>query len=159
MYNRGLKFFLMFIISMLTFGCFIAFADGAKNVCDVLSSIGFNEKTDSPYGEIHHRGVGRDMSLDVLMMIDRLKDVTVDQDLPMQPADYTIYRDNKSSTDYVIHLSNSTSFSSDWISISVDNTGNGFVQYMGQKRAFFKSVDFYKFCATVFNKSKLLSIV
>jgi hypothetical protein len=142
MYNRGLKIFLTLILCLISSGYFLAFADGGKSVHDVLSGKGFNEKG-SYFCSIKNGSTIKNTNQDVPILLDRLKKVAVTEGVP-EPSDYTIW------------LASGSSFLSQVIFISVAKTGNGYVEYMNRKIAFFKSVDLYEFCVAAFNKSKIL---
>lgn len=143
MHNRGLKIFLTLILCLISSSYFAAFADAKKNVYDLLSSKGFNEKNGHLTCAIRDSESIKNTNEDVPILLEKLKQVAITEGV-MEPSDFTI------------GLANGSSFSSQTIAISVAKTGNGYVQYLKERKAFFKSADLYKFCETAFNKSKIL---
>ncbi len=144
MHNRGLKIFLTFTLCMISLSYFIVFINGGKNIYDVLSRRGFNEKCHFLVCSIRNGSIDKNINQDIPALLDKLKKVVVTKGVP-EPSDYTIW------------LANGSWFSFQAIIISVAKTGNGYVRYMKRKIAFFKSVDLYEFCVTAFNKSTIVT--
>jgi len=120
-----------------------AFAEAERSVYDLLSSKGFSGGKGFLVCAIKNDNVVKNINQDVPILLDKLKKVVVAKGVA-GPSDYTIW------------LSNGSSFDLQTVVISVGKTGNGYVQYLKEERAFFKSVDLYEFCVTAFNKSKIL---
>jgi hypothetical protein len=143
MYCHGLKIFLMLILCLISSGYSVAFAKGEKSVYDFLDGNGFNGKNGFRVCSIENGSIVKNINPDVPNLLIMLKNVAVTEGA-VEPSDYTI------------RLANGSSFPSQTIVISVGKTGNGYVQYLKEKKVFLKAVDLYGFCVTAFNKSKIL---
>jgi hypothetical protein len=142
MHNRSLKIFLTLILCLISSSYFVAFANAGKSVYDLLSSKGFDEKNRHVTCQIKDSKIMKNANEDVPLLLEKLKKVAVSEGV-VEPSDFTI------------GLENGSSFSWQTITISVAKTGNGYVQYMKERKVFFKSADLYKFCEAAFSKSKI----
>ena len=112
------------------------------DVYEVLSSKGFKDETPL-FCQIKTGGVTKNINQDVPILFKVIKKAVVTESSPEPSA-------------YVIYLENGSSLESQRIVISISKTGNGYVEYIGKKLVFFKSLELYDFCVAAFNKSEII---
>jgi len=128
---------------MIPAGTSIASAKQEQNIYDLLREKGFEGK--SLFCQVTDSSLTKNINQDVPALLDVLQKVVVARGIrvPEPPA-------------YTIHLEKGSSFPSQVITISVTKIGNGYVEYMEKRIAFFNSVELYGFCATAFAKSEIV---